>query len=200
MKLLIGTLILFGVGMCQGAIIVSLGSAPGTVNTINLTSQLTANTIDGSVNAFSVLFTGEKGIRIGGGGQANIFESEEPIDGSILFQMPGATFGVFEVNAQRQGRPAPGATLLVSAQGTSTAINGFALTLAAGENRFYVQGVGESLISILVDVQGDTYDLYKQPRVGGIEATAVPEPATLALLGGGLLVFVSVRRPLRKRG
>jgi hypothetical protein len=198
MKLQLGALLLFGASLSQGAIIVSLGGAPGTVDNINLDTELTPTTISGSVSGFSVLFTGQNGIEMGGGGQANILETDDPIDGSILFEIPGATFALFEVNSQRQGRPAQGASLLITAAGTSTTVNDFLIPLAAGENRLYVQGVGELLVSVLVKVQGDTYDLYKQPRVGGIEATAVPEPSTLAVFGAGLPVLFWLGKRYRK--
>jgi hypothetical protein len=78
----------------------------------------------------------------------------------------------------------------------------------------YVQGLGESLLSVLIGVKGDTYDNYKQPRVGGIEAilaetppvepppvefppvalppveaAPVPEAPSLALIGASLPVL-----------
>lgn len=198
MKLQLGTLLLLGASLSPAAIIVSLGNAPGTVANINLTSELTATTIDGTVNSFSVLFTGQNGIDMGGGGQANIIETNAPINGGILFEIPGATFTLFQVNPQHSGKTDSGATLLITAIGTSTTVTDVALTLAAGENHLYVQGVGESLVSVLVEVQGDTYTLYKQPRVGGIEAGSVPEPSTLVLIGAGIPALVWLRKRQRK--
>ena len=164
----------------------------------HLGPELTATTIYGTVIGFTVLFTGQNAIEMGGGGQANIVETDDSIEGGILFEIPGTTFSLFEVNAQRGGQPNRDATLLITAVGTSTTVTDFALALGAGENRLYVQGVGESLVSVLVEVQGDDYDLYKQPRVGGIDASAVPEPSSLALICAGLPALVWLRKRYRK--
>jgi hypothetical protein len=113
--------------------------------------------------------------------------------------MAPLTFTVYEVSPQRGGQPPTGAILLVSAVGTSTVLNDFPLALGPGENRLYVQGIGESLVSVLVEVQGGDYDLYKQPRVGGIadlSVSAVPEPSSMGLIGAGL---VPISIWLRKR-
>jgi hypothetical protein len=191
---------LLGAGLSsQAAIIASLGQAPGTLSNINLGDELTATTIDGTVNGLSVLFTGQNPIDIQGGGQANIEETSSPIAGGISFTMAPLTFTVYEVSPQRGGQPPTGAILLVSAVGTSTVLNDFPLALGPGENRLYVQGIGESLVSVLVEVQGGDYDLYKQPRVGGIadlSVSAVPEPSSMGLIGAGL---VPISIWLRKR-
>ena len=73
----------------------------------------------------------------------------------------------------------------------------FSYTLSNGQNFLtIVADPGTRLASVMVSAPGGFPDL-RQPRISGAEAN-VPEPASLLLLGGGLLGLAGVGRKLRR--
>ena len=52
--------------------------------------------------------------------------------------------------------------------------------------------------SAVKNLSADTSSLVGNPQVGGDDASPIPEPTTLLLLGSGLIVIAGIRRKLKK--
>ena len=51
---------------------------------------------------------------------------------------------------------------------------------------------------VVKNLRSDTSGLDGNPQVGGDDASPVPEPTTLLLLGSGLIFIAGIRRKLKK--
>ena len=115
-------------------------------------------------------------------GQARV----EPVDGllnNITISIPGGSFGDLIVN------PFFGSgTATVTAVSTTNVTSTFSYALGNGQNFLTIIDTNGTLSSVTISAPGGFQDL-RQPRISGAQLVteAVPESATLLLLGSGLL-------------
>jgi hypothetical protein len=178
--------------------------ASGLENVL-LNHNETGTTVHGTVNGQEVTFNGSEVLFTQGGGQAALIgDGGDPLSGTVTFFLTdGSTFTNFEFNLPGiPGNPPPEESTSVSfniigPSGAYTVSNPYALD-PNGQNWFSghtTDGDVISSISFTLAPAGSGVDALEQVRLGGLAVTAVPEPATWALMIGGFgLIGLAIRR------
>lgn len=191
---------------------ITLGNNPQpNENNILLNTGTSGTTVTGTLNTFPnvlVNFTSNQALTEPASGQARI----QAQNGSALTSLSvslanGLTYGDLIFNPAIVGNLGSGGTGTVNVITTAGTSAPFSFTVGPGQNYVTVlAGPGEGIISTTVSVPGG-FASFQQPRIsgpfnvavpqgggGGTQGGFVPEPATFALMGGGLAGIALLRR------
>jgi hypothetical protein len=169
----------------------------------------TSTTVHGTVDNKEVTFKGSNTLFTQGGGQAALVgDNGIPLSGTVTFYLTdGTPFSDFEFNLPGiPGNQLPEADsvafTIVGPSGTYTVSNPYTLA-GNGQNWFSghtTDGDMVSSISFTLSPTNSGVSSLEQVRLGGFGVSAVPEPATWAMMIGGFgLIGLATRRRRRTR-
>ncbi len=183
-------------------IVVVQGNNPQPDENVLLNTGNTGNPLFGTTNqtGTSVRFTGTETLTAPANGQARI----EAVDGTLnnlTVDTPGFTFTSLILNLDAE---ADGTVQFIVTEGNGF-VNNFNFALGgSGSNFFTITAInGQNIRSVqFIATVGVSMGLddAAQFRIGGVQPvrTAVPEPATMILLGTGLAGIAAKVRKRRK--
>lgn len=132
-------------------------------------------------------------------GQANVTAADGLINDVTISLASGASFGDLIINPSVGPTTNSGTTTVTArmSDGTSDVFT-YSGGLSKGQNFVTILAGGSSMISSVTISSTGGFDSLKQVRISGVPGvTFVPEPGSLALLSGGLLLIPFLKR--RKR-
>jgi len=161
-----------------------------------LNNGMIGNTVFGMTNqsGLQVSFSSTTdSLMIPSGGQARV-EAADGLLNNVTISVPGGTFRALIVN------PFFGSgTATVNVTTANNQTFSFSYALGNGQNFLTLFGTqGTLLSSVTINAPGGFTDL-RQPRIAGVAGVGtIPEPATLFLLGMGLIGFAKKMRGRKK--
>lgn len=186
----------------QADIIIVSGNVPQTDENVLLNTGLTGNPIFGTTNqtGLSVRFQSTEALTAPASGQARI----EAADGTLtnlVIDIPGATFTSLILNIDAV---ANGSVSFVVTEDNGQQTPGTFSLSGTGENFFTITAVNGQRISSVsfsttVAMTITNVEDVAQIRIGGAQQTPIPEPATMLLLGSGLIGLGAMVRKRRNR-
>ena len=206
--LLVASAFLLACSSMRADIIFTLGNnpEPDEINVL-LSSGDSGTTITGTLTGteYEVVFSSSQTLLSPSNGQARVSANPEgsPLT-NLIISLDDAVYGDIILNpfiGSCRDCVAGNATVTVNSvdsNGVPEAQSTFTYALGNGQNFLtIVASNGESIVSTTIDAPGGFHDL-RQPRISGAdELTAVPEPATITMLGMGI-VGLGLLRKFRK--
>lgn len=177
-------------GAAHATVIFTLGNNPQTGEEnllVGMTQSGNSINLQTNQSHSGALVTSTQSLDTGGLGQAVLTTTAGDLFTNFMFSVPGKTFQDFIFNTEISGRPKGGggtATVTVVANDGTFSFN---YDLGNGANFLTITTADSETISSVSFSDLPGFNTLKQLRVSGVSTTPIPESASLALLGAGLI-------------